>query len=496
MKFTNSISASFFNKTNDVKNDSIKGGMWSFIYQIVNFILQIISISILGRILMPVDFGLISIITTFIGFALVFSEVGFSIAIIQLDDLDSTLFNDVFLINLFIGFILFLLFCLVTPLIYFFYEDIRLLYIGLAYSTIFMVTSYSSPFIALLKRTMNFKKIMILQFISTLLGICFGLVFTFFNFGYWTLVLIPISTGIILNILLFFHFKWIPIRYSKDVRIKKIINIGKHMTIFEFVNYFSRNLDNILIGKFFGPYNLGIYSKAYQLLLLPITQIRTPLTNIALPALSQLKNDFLNFRKYYLKFLSIISLLCVFFVFLFYINSYEIISIVLGPNWIQTADIFSILCFAAMLQPLYGSCGLVLLSTERNKIYSKWGFYNSLIIITSFLIGINYNLEYFSIIYVVGNVISYVFAPFYTLKDSPIGIQEYFKKSITILLFFMLVGILIKYYITGIENVYLSLISKTIIYFVFTVLFVIFFFEEKKIFSEILKFFKNGKINF
>ena len=217
MKSTNLISSFYFDKKLDVKNDSIRGGMWSFIYQFVNFVLQVISISILGRILLPDDFGLISIIATFVGFALVFSEVGFSIAIIQLDDLDNKLFNDIFLINLLIGFALFSIFCLITPAIYLFYDDIRLLYIGFTYSIIFILTSYSSPFLALLKRKMNFRKIMVLQLFSTLIGIILGLISAFFNMGYWSLVIIPISSGIVLNLFIFLNFKWIPIKYNKKI---------------------------------------------------------------------------------------------------------------------------------------------------------------------------------------------------------------------------------------------------------------------------------------
>lgn len=413
LKFSSNLNPKYLLQISDLKKESIRGGFWSIFAQVVNFSIQIIGTMVLARMLFPEDYGLMAMVGTLIGFVAVFRDMGLSTATIQTEDLDDHLFSSIFFVNLILGFLLTFVFALMAPLVSWFFDDDRLFLVTLISSTTFFIASLSSQLLALLKRSMNFNLVFKSQIISGFSGILVSILLAYLDFGYWALVWGPIFSGLFMTIYLIFVFQWFPKKPIWDSRIKRLLDFGKHMTFFEIINYFSRNLDNILIGRFFGSSSLGIYNKAYVLLMLPINQIRTPLMNVALPALSSLKNNKINFQNYYLKFVSIVTLLCCTLVLLLIINSNEIIYIVLGPRWAESSKIFLILGVAAIVQPLYGTFGLVLIALGQYKKYSTWGRYNALIIVPSFLIGINFNLEIFAICYVIANYITFFFSAFY-----------------------------------------------------------------------------------
>ena len=85
--------------------------------------------------------------------------------------------------------------------------------------------------------------------------------------------------------------------------VRSMLTFGGNVTGFNVMQYFARNADNALIGKFWGAYQLGLYSRAYQMLLMPMQQINAPLAAVAVPALSRLADSPERYRDAYLKIL-------------------------------------------------------------------------------------------------------------------------------------------------------------------------------------------------
>jgi len=163
---------------------------------------------------------------------------------------------------------------------------------------------------------------------------------------------------------------------------------GGHLTGFNFINYFARNLDNILIGKFWGPQSLGLYSKAYSLLMLPLQQINSPISAVAIPTLSRLQKEPERYRRYYLGALSLITFITFPFVMFMIVMSGDIIHIVLGEQWIKASPIFSALGLAAILQPVSNTTGWLFISQNRAKHMFQWGLIGGSLTIVSIIIGL------------------------------------------------------------------------------------------------------------
>ena len=172
-----------------------------------------------------------------------------------------------------------------------------------------------------------------------------------------------------------------------------MLKFGGHMTGFNFINYFARNADDILIGKFIGAEALGLYSRAYQLLLLPITMMSSPIGNVAVPALSRLHEDRKRLHKYYLHILYLISLITGPIVGIAFLASNDIIIIMLGPTWAPVSDVFKYLAIGGLLQPLYNTQAWLHLAVGRADRVFIWGLIGTPILIASFLIGLHWGIN-------------------------------------------------------------------------------------------------------
>ena len=84
-----------------------------------------------------------------------------------------------------------------------------------------------------------------------------------------------------------------------------MLGFGGYLAGFNFLNYFARNLDKVLIGWYWGAQTLGFYSVAYRLLLLPIQQVIRPISTVAVPTLSRLQEQPARYALYYRTAISI-----------------------------------------------------------------------------------------------------------------------------------------------------------------------------------------------
>jgi PST family polysaccharide transporter len=181
---------------------------------------------------------------------------------------------------------------------------------------------------------------------------------------------------------------WRPGRPARGAGVRSMLAFGGNFTGFSVINYFARNLDNLLIGRFWGSQQLGLYAKAYQLLLLPIDQINSPVTTVAVPALSRLNDSPERYRRVYLRIMEKVAMLTMPAVALMIAVSDWVVLVVLGPQWAEAGRIFAVLGVAALLQPVNNTTGWLFISQGRTRDMLRWGLVGGMIIIASIVAGL------------------------------------------------------------------------------------------------------------
>jgi PST family polysaccharide transporter len=203
-----------------------------------------------------------------------------------------------------------------------------------------------------------------------------------------------------------------------------MLTFGGHITGFNIVNYFARSFDNILIGRVWGSGPLGLYSKAYGLLMLPINQINAPISAVAIPALSRLQSDPERYRKYYCKSVSLIAFTTTPLIFAMAGVSDDLIRVVLGQQWLGAGSIFMILAIAAVGQPVSNSLGWVYISQGRTDRQMKWALVSSPVIVAGFVIGLPWGAIGVATAYAISCHVLRIPSWCYALRFSPVKLRD------------------------------------------------------------------------
>ena len=167
-----------------------------------------------------------------------------------------------------------------------------------------------------------------------------------------------------------------------------MVRFGGNVTGFNVVNYFARNLDDMLIGRFAGKASLGLYQKAYELMMLPLNQVNQPISRVALPALSRLVSEPARYRSAYLRILEKVLLITVpLGVFLVFTADWLVL-VVLGDQWVEAGRLLAVMGLMIFTQPLANSTGWLFLSQDRAHEMFRWGLVGSSLSVLSFVVGL------------------------------------------------------------------------------------------------------------
>jgi PST family polysaccharide transporter len=235
---------------------------------------------------------------------------------------------------------------------------------------------------------MLFGTIARIQITSQVIALAVTIILACLGWRYWALVGGTLAQVLAIFLLTFTFCPWVPGRMQRRTGVRDMLKFGANLTGFNFVNYFARNADNILIGKFIGADALGIYSRAYGLLMLPITMMSRPLSNVAVPALCRLNADRERLHKYYLHILYMLSLVAGPIAGIAFLASTDIVLLLLGPTWAPVGEVFKYLAIGSLLQPLYYTQSWLHLAVGRSDRVLLWGLVGSPIIVGSFLVGL------------------------------------------------------------------------------------------------------------
>jgi PST family polysaccharide transporter len=411
----------------DLKIRSVRGGVVTMFGQGVKFAIQTGSTVVLARLLTPQDYGLVAMVTAITGFVALFKDMGLSMATIQKAEINHSQVSTLFWINVAVSIVLALLLALAAPIISWFYEEQRLTYIALVLAGTFIFSGLTVQHQALLRRQMHFLTLAMIEIGSMGIGITTGIILAWYGAGYWALVGLSSATALSNVVLVWVFCGWRPGLPVRRAGIRSMIAFGGHLTGFGIVNYFARNFDNILLGRFYGAGVLGLYSRAYNIMMLPISQIRNPLDSVALPAMSHIKNDPIRYKKYYIKLVTLLAFITMPLMVFLFVCAEEVISLLLGKNWSGAVSIFKILCVTAFIQPVVTTWGVVLISLGQSKRYLTWGTINSIIIVISFVLGLPWGAIGVAAAYAVANYVILIPTLWYCFRRTPISMTNFFS---------------------------------------------------------------------
>ena len=392
--------------------------------QITVFAINLVSLSVLARLLTPDDFGLIEMVAAFTFFIIMIKEMGLSWATVQQENLTHPQISTLFWVNMStsLGFVLFAV--ALSPLLAGFYNEPKLVWLTVLLSGTFLTSGLTNLHQALLIRQMRFSALTAVEIISKALAVAVAILLARRGAGYWTLAIMQLVDSGARAAGVWIACGWRPGPPKRKIGLRSMIVLGGNLTGSRILDYLTRNLDNILIGWRWGPHETGLYTRAYKILLLPIHQINVPLSSVALPALTGLKNDPERYNNYYLNVLWVIAFITMPLVALMFVLSKEIIGLILGPQWGDMVLIFRFLCLSALFEPILSVLNWLYMSSGRTDRMVKWGMIYTCVIIVSFIIGLPYGARGVALAYSLTTLIMIVPAMAFAVSNTTLELKH------------------------------------------------------------------------
>jgi PST family polysaccharide transporter len=365
-----------------------RGGAVTFASQSFRFFASLGATMILGRLLRPTDYGLVGMVAVVTGFISMFKDLGLSAATVQREEITSAQVSTLFWVNVALSIGIAVVTVALSPAVAWFYGEPKLTSITMVYAFGFLFGGLTVQHDALLHRHMRFAAQAACDIVALVLTIGVTITLAWGGAGYWALVAGHLTTSFVYMIGVWSVCRWRPGRPARAPGVRSLLSFGGNLTGFGAVNFFARNLDNMLIGRVWGSQQLGLYAKAYQLLTLPIDQINAPITTVAVPALSRLNDSPERYRHAYLRIIEKIAVVTMPGIALLIATADWVVLVVLGPEWTEAGRIFAALGVAALIQPIANTTGWLFISQGRTDDMFRYGLIASTIIVAAIVAGL------------------------------------------------------------------------------------------------------------
>lgn len=392
--------------------------------QATRLVLHTGSTMVLARLLTPADFGLIAMVSAVTGFVGMFKDAGLSLATVQREQITHEQVSALFWINIALGLVVSLVTIALAPVVSWFYSEPRLTLITIALASTFVVGGATVQHEALLQRQMRFAALVAIQLLSLTAGIVTAIVIASIHQTYWALISMSISAALVNAVAVWLVCPWVPSLPKWTAGVAPMLKFGGGLTGFNVVNYFARNLDNVLIGWWWGPGPLGVYSKAYALLMLPLRQVNAPIVSTAMPLLSRLVSQPSRYRRAYLRIHQAICVITMPLVVVLIVLADLVVVLFLGSQWAAAAPIFAILGTAGLVQPANSVLGALYISQGRARDQFILGLINSSSTVAVFLLTVPYGIVALSTGYATLEILRAPFVWWWAGRKGPVRFRD------------------------------------------------------------------------
>jgi teichuronic acid exporter len=447
-----------------MRKNIIQGLKWNTIDQIFSLGSKFLVTIVLSRLLEPKDFGLLAMIFAFTIVADVLIDAGFRNSIIQEKEPTDFELSSIFWLNMAIGLFFTLLIFFSSYGVAAFYKEPLLQPVMAVISLLYVISPLSLIQGALLTKKLKFKALTISQVASKVASGTLGISMAYTGWGYWSLVGSVLAGGLLRNVMLWFQSSWRPSFHFRFSDLQKYWKVSSNILYSNILFNVVNRIDYVMIGKFFSPALLGMYSRAKENAFIPGTIIANVIRNTFFGIFSNLKSDLTRLRKMYVdaSHLVLISLTIIFSSMIIFSN--ELILIVFGSKWISMNLMFQCSCIYVFIY-----CNTILRvyllnALGRTDIDFRIGMFahplRLAILLIPFFIGFKINVYYFIFINTLFVFTSICIYEFYIRKILMISYRESFR-FLPLLISYAAIAALILVFVP-LETIWMSLLVKII----------------------------------
>jgi len=380
---------------------------WTSLAQASKLCAQFVVVFVLARLLEPSEYGVVAMATVVVNFSLMFRDMGLGAALIQKQDLEHGDIESAFRISLGAGVLVCVLVMLLANPLALYFSTPRLVPLLIALALSFPVASCAIVHQALLERAGSFRTIARIEGSANLAGGLLGLVSAVGGAGAWSLVIQLAFVSVATSVQLWMASDWRP-RRGRGTGYKTLAEFGSGVLGFNLVNYLARNLDSVLVGRYFSSTVLGNYSLAYRLMLFPLQSITLVVSRSLLPVLSRLQDDANGRVEAYRIAVGGVSVVVAPMMIGLFVLREPFVRLTFGDGWELAQQLIAWFAPTALLQSVMSTTGVVLMAARRTRTLLYLGVAGAVLQITAFLLGIVHGVVVMAALYLLANILNFM----------------------------------------------------------------------------------------
>lgn len=377
------------------RKEAISGVKWTTVATVTIATCNLLKISILTRFLDKADFGLMALVMFVMGFMDLFMDMGLTSAILHKQHITKKQYSSLYWLNIVFSIFIYLFIFLTSTFIATFYNESELQKLIPIMAVGIIFAALGRQFKTILQKHIEFKTIALVEICSVLFSLAIAVYLAIHDYGVYALVYSALAQYLVSNGIFFIignkrqkllaHF-----HYSET---KPFLRIGIYQVGGQIINYFNRDLDILIIGKFFGSEILGGYSLAKQLVFRPAQVLNPIFTRVASPILAKMQFDKKTLKTNYLKLLNVVSSVNLPIYLGLIIFAPLVVNILYGEGYDSIVILVRILSVYMIFRVIGNPIGSLLIATGRTDLDFYWNMFTLIVLPIAILIGAQFSIE-------------------------------------------------------------------------------------------------------
>lgn len=395
----------------------ITGISWTWALKLSTRAVSFLSIILLARILSPSQFGVYGIAILIMALLEVLTETGINVLLIQEKGKIENYLNSAWIVSIIRGIFIAISILILAPFVSVFFHSPGSLNVLLLLAIVPFLRGFINPSVIKFQKELNFRKEFWYRLIIFIFGSFVSITLAFLTRSVNGLIF-GLIAGVILEIVFSFLFISPKPHFSIDKKyFSGILSRGKWITLSGIFNYLFHNFDNIVVGRILGAGSLGLYQMAYNISMLPITDVADVISKVTFPVYTIISEDRLRLRKAFLKTFFFVSIISIPFGTILILFPYEIVKIVLGQKWLGIVDVLRILVIFGVIRAISGLSSSLFLSVGKQKYVTIVTLVSIVsLAITIVPLVITYGIYGAGVSALIGSIVALPFMAYFTIK--------------------------------------------------------------------------------
>lgn len=376
-----------------LRRKAITGTLWSALQKFGIAIISFLSNIVLARLLTPDDYGCIGMLSIFLVISNSLILGGFISALIQKKDATEIDYSTVFLWNIIVSFVLYIILFFSASIIANFYHIYKLGMVLRVQGVVLILNGLGAIQTTLLRKTLQFNKLAKVNIVSSIVSVIVAIAMAYRGYGVWALVFQQICMSLFNTLLLWIVTEWRPILSFSLKSFKELFGYGAYLLLAEIVSSICDNIQGLIIGHKFNAVTMGYYAQAKKLEEVPTASITQVVNQVTFPIYASLQNDKERLKNTVRRTLGLMNFINFPLMLLLIVVAKPLFIFLFSEKWINSVLYFQILCLAGLVCCLQSVNYQVVAAIGKSRILFFWNFIKRGIGLVFMVIGLIWGVE-------------------------------------------------------------------------------------------------------